>query len=250
MDLYPSGLLPAGRPMADMSQGPVAFDVPAGPVMPPAGQDAPLTIDDMEFLERVLRDCHLSDGPQAQPNQPPEQPSEQPQEHQHRQQHLQEQEPSQSHQAPIGTAQVAATAAGPSGGTAPVEAMLPWAEELVGHLQACQSPDEARYRCAELLTAFAGKQQGSAAAASAQQQERMRKLQGANSVLLRGFRSLYQKQQEAEARSRQAEEACTRMAAELARCQEQLHNAERAKGALQYHLQLMHTGPVTAAGGM
>jgi hypothetical protein len=207
----------------------------------------------MEFLERVLRDCHLSDGLQAQAQQHAEQhlgPQREQHDRQQQKQHQQE-EPSQSVWVPSGTIQAGAAAAvANDGGSASVEAMLPWAGELVSHLQACQSPDEARYRCAELLAAFASKQPGGAATASAQHEERMRKLQGANSVLLRGFRSLYKKQQEAEAQSRQAEETCARLAAELARCQEQLHSAERAKGALQYHLQLMHTGPGTAAGGM
>lgn len=252
MELYPSGLMPAGRPFdvgGEVPDVPILPSVGApasDPVLPPVGSDAPLSGNDMDFLERVLREFHLHDAAPARET------------------------PATS--VAVGTAAAVATAV-----LAPAGAMLPgvpgagaetigsrcapdasstvgpWADALLHRLQASQSPEEARQRCVELLAGFANASGGPPAtsgAASVQMEGRLRSLQGANSVLLRGFRSLYHKHQEAEARRQRAEEVCARMAAELARCQEQLSQSERAKGLLQYHLQLVSTGPSTAAGGM
>lgn len=247
MDAYPEGLLPAGHPLF----GPVSALPPVsglglpGPApteitSAPAQED--FSCDEMEFLERVLRECTLHDGP-AQPEQSPV-------------------------AAPAGSAQwqpganlpdraaaialpsTAATAeavagSGSQGGGEPTVAQ--WADEMVQRLQSCSSPQEASARCAELLAIF--RQQCGGADPNVNPQ-RLQKLQGANSVLLRGLRSLNQRRREAAERAQRAEEANERLAAELARCQEALHASERAKGALQYHLQLMSVAPGTAAGGM
>jgi len=231
MELYPCGLLPSGFPLlpdfaeaSDFAATPAKSGLAADPVLPPVGSDAPLSDCDVDFLERVLRDCHLGEAV-AQQDVPAHQP--------------------------------AASALFPglggltsSSGVGPVVAgssvVDPWATALVHRLQGCQSPEEAHRHCAELLQSFAGGhpagQPNTSGVAAVQMESRMQKLQGANSVLLRGFRSLYQKQREAEARRQRAEEAATQLAAELARTREQLVASERAKGALQYHLKLQGTG--------
>lgn len=257
MELYPEGLLPAGRPQpldfveaAGLQNSPGIGALASEPVLPPVGSDAPLSGDDVDFLERVLRECHLHDSTSAQV-----QPAQ-----------SQEQQPPMAPATPAAPPVVGGQrpdAAGISGtrctpaGSSAVE---PWVDALLQRLQACRSPEEARQPCTELLVTFAGSVPGGApaahglpamsGAASVQMEARMRNLQGANSVLLRGFRSLYHKQREAEAQRQRAEEACARLAAEFTRCQEQLQASERAKGLLQYHLQLVSTGPGTAAGGM
>jgi len=193
-------------------------------VLPPAAGDAPLSGDEMDFLERVLRECHLGDEGHSRFQQPPQPPPE-----------------VQRPQARVMSDALT------------LEAMAPWADEMVGTLQGCASPEEARARCAQMLTSFAADQRQRGAAASAQaasaQAERLRVLQGANHVLLRGFRSLHIKGREAEAKRQRAEEVCASMAAELQRCQEQVHGLERAKSALQYHLQVLGTKPLAAAAG-
>mmetsp|Transcript_168090 Transcript_168090/g.539819 ORF Transcript_168090/g.539819 Transcript_168090/m.539819 type:complete len:221 (-) Transcript_168090:471-1133(-) len=220
MDFYPAGLLPASRPMIEQKQ---TFESSgAGMVLPPSVADAALSGDEVDFLERLLRECSI--GEVAVPQQPQTQPQPQPQH--------------------------AAASSSPSSAMTTDMPMAAEAEEMVRRLQACQSPEEAQARCAEMLAMLAGNLESRQAAASVQQEERFRRVQGANGVLLRGFRSLYQRQREAQARALQAEEACIRVAQELERCQEQLHNSERAKSSLQYHLQLMNTAPGITVGGM
>jgi len=248
---YPEGLLPTGYPTICLpANNPMTMTSSvSGLSMPsqatadfaPAGEEA-FSGDEMEFLERILREVHLSDGQHPQPEQ-----------------HLVT--------APAGGAQwrpgantpdAAASAARPSvaAGTGPAAAEAPggragseptvaqWAEELVQRLQGCASTEEASARCAELLEIY---RQQSGQNANPQ---RLQKLQSANSVLLRGLRGLSRRHKEVSQRAQLAEEANAKLAAELARCQEALHASERAKGALQYHLQLSNIAPGTACGGM
>eukprot|EP00928_Gymnodinium_smaydae_P041130 TRINITY_DN27842_c0_g1_i1.p2 TRINITY_DN27842_c0_g1~~TRINITY_DN27842_c0_g1_i1.p2 ORF type:complete len:185 (-),score=53.30 TRINITY_DN27842_c0_g1_i1:184-714(-) len=158
----------------------------------------------MELLERILRDCSLHDG---------------------------------ACDVAALVPRAAAASAAPPAQVQEADVLLPWADEMVRQLQACASPEEARPRCAEVLAAFRRQQQLEASGAVAQA-ERLRILRGANGALLRGFRSLYQQGLEQDARRRCLEEANARLASELAACQESLETSERARGALQYHLQL------------
>jgi len=230
MDLYPAGLLPcchpaAGPPPVAAAPAPVpplAAVVAAVAPSPAEEEEAALSSDDVDFLERILRDCHLDDrqaAPQA-----------------------------------VAPPQVAAAsqAAGTLAEGSEAAAVGPWADELVRRLLGCTSPEEARGRCAELLAAFRrdGIAAEATAAAAGPTAERLEQLRKTNGVLLRGLRSLHRRYREADAQRQRAEDACARMAAELAHCQEALRASERAKDNLQYHLQLMSSAPGITVGGM
>lgn len=240
MELYPAGMLPAGLPTTLAKQEVHQLDVPALPL----SADLPLSGDDVDFLESLLRECHLGDGAPAEPRHEAQQPAPAPPTGQ----------PAGLPASPLQAPAAPPLSAPGAGQALPGAVASACADELLRQLQACASPEEARQRCAGLLTAFAGELQLGQASAAQQEQHaqeaRMRKLQSANSVLLRGFRSLHQRQREAQARCQQAEEACARMAAELARCQEELRSSERAKSSLQYHLQLMSTSQDIVVGGI
>lgn len=253
MELYPAGMTPAGYPTLGYEALPLAGGLLTKlPQLDPAQEALPE--DDMELLERILKECHLDSGGAAQLA------------------------TTAAHQVPqqAPAAVMAAAAASPSpalaapappnarsgAAAATPEALAPWADEMVRQLNACTSVDEARLRCAQLLAAFhqetttaatnaaqSDAAQQSSAEASAQ---RMKTLQYANSALLRGFRNLYHQHREQAAQRTQAEESHARLQAQLAACQEALRVSERSKVNLQYHLQLMSTCPGTAAaaGGM
>lgn len=244
--MYPAGMFPASHPLsgfldpeaalAQQFLGGAPLTMPAAcssatgsPQCGPAAAEEAQLEADMELLERILRDCHLGDV--------------------------------DGDAGAAAGATAAVPSAVPAAAALPSEATVavpvqPWAEEMVRRLQGCNSPEEARDRSAELLLAFQQQQQQSFAASAAStlapgvDPERLQKLRGANSVLLRGMKHLYQRQKEQAAQRERAEAACTLMAAELARCQEALRVSERQKGMLQYHLQLASNVPGTAAGGM
>lgn len=187
-------------------------------------------VDDMELLERIMRECHLYDPaapPAPEPDARPQQGA-----------------PPQAGaaRAPQASAPVAQAPQAISVHAAAPAALAPWAQEMVQRLQGCASEEDASARCAEMLATF---QQHAGA-----QPERLRMLQSANSVLLRGLRNLNQRHRDQTAKMQQAEHANAQLAAELERCQEALRASERARGQLQYHLQVMSVAPGTAAGGM
>lgn len=230
----PAPLVAALSPAALPEFAPAAMGPNAGPLamLAPATLEAPsqppdLPEDDMDLLERILRECHLSDAA-AQP--PGAEPSVEALERGFRECHL------GNAAQPSGAAPSAPSGAAPPPAAAPTGPadFTMWADEMVQRLQTCACPEDAKRQCAEMLAIFHREKCGGSAEA-----ERMQKLQGANRVLLRGFRNLYRRLQELDARRKRAEEACARTAAELARCQEALHTSERAKATLQYHLTLM-----------
>ena len=236
MELYPSGLVPEGYPTAGLPPTwlPQAVDAaPAGAslvvdYLPKAPLQVPLAEtqaamssiaeaspeEDLEFLERLLRECHI-DGAIGAPTHP------------------------------SGGPPCPAVAPDARHDAALMQVAL-WADEMVRQLQGCASADEARPKCAEMLVAF-HQLNGGGAEYSA---DRVRTLQGANSALLRGFRNMYHRHRELAAQHKRAEEAFVNLASELAKSQEALRASERAKSTLQYHLQFMSAGPTTAAGGM
>lgn len=122
-------------------------------------------------------------------------------------------------------------------------------------LQGCSSTADGRATCQQLLTEF---QQHLSQAAQAQQgvqcttwqQERQRQqelqlqarleaLQGANRVIVRALKALSERQKELGARCQLAEEAGARLTAQLLLCSEQLQASERAKAAVQSHLEVL-----------
>jgi len=217
-NFYPAGLAPSGYPSqaGPTAMAELAYTRPAqGPILgaslPEAAQQLPE--DDMELMELLglFRECHLHDTSVLRPP-----------------------VPSTASSQPSTTGSFPSMDAAQQGEANASATLEQWADAMVGQLQCCSSVDEARPKCAEMLIAF---QQRSAQ--SSVDATRLRTLQGANSALLRGFRNLYHRQREAAARQQQAEEENRQMAAELARCREALQTSERAKSALQYHLQLM-----------
>mmetsp|Transcript_90582 Transcript_90582/g.270261 ORF Transcript_90582/g.270261 Transcript_90582/m.270261 type:complete len:219 (-) Transcript_90582:70-726(-) len=144
--------------------------------------------------------------------------------------------------------------AAPLEGAAAVAAIAPWADELLQRLQGCPSPEAGRRVCAELLIALrrhcAGQpvehaggctdcQGCGGMAAACGHQGRLQSLQGANRVITGAVRMMLVRQNEANRHCQQAEEAGKCLASELQRCQEQLRASERARAALESHLQLM-----------
>jgi len=242
MELYPSGLMPEGYPSAGLPPAgfPLPIDAPTAGILPTVGylpavplqyvatetQSAALSSsasvspeDDLVFLERLLRECHIEDDVATG-----------------------------AHWASSASGANAAAVVAPDArhdAALLTHAVAPWADEMVRQMQGCASADEARPKCAEMLVAF-----HSQTGAADPNAERLRTVQGANSALLRGFRSMYHKHRELTAQHQRAEEAFVTLASEFAKCQEALRASERAKSTLQYHLQLMSVGPGTAAGGM
>lgn len=123
-----------------------------------------------------------------------------------------------------------------------------WASEMMRQLQACPSVDQGHRTCAELMVRFQQQIMASSQQETHQNAEKMRVLQCANSGLLRGFRNLHNRQKELAAELRRTREANDAMAAELVRCQDALRTSERAKGALQYHLQIVGLPGITVGG--
>mmetsp|Transcript_88699 Transcript_88699/g.185417 ORF Transcript_88699/g.185417 Transcript_88699/m.185417 type:complete len:226 (+) Transcript_88699:143-820(+) len=225
MNNYPSSLLVANHPCERMEENQfLNSSADDGIILPQVGSDPSLSVDDMDFLEKMLRSCNLHDPQEAAAARDHQQPTQMQADSAERQVH---------HNSPN------------------VAAMGPWAEEFIRRLQSCENAEVARVQCAEMLAAFAQECQSQVLEqATRAQEERLRKLQGANGVLLRGFRGLYQRHRQLEAKYRQAEETYAKVTSELADCREQVRSVERAKSALQYHLQLMNTGPRVVDGTM
>uniref|UniRef100_A0A7S1SBA4 Uncharacterized protein n=1 Tax=Alexandrium catenella TaxID=2925 RepID=A0A7S1SBA4_ALECA len=245
LNLYPMGMMPSGHPAAAQLLAPQAPPMPPGSAAQ-GGEEVALSSDEIDLLERILRDCHLDDGmavPTASAPQVGVAPG-------HAPAFGQAAAPAQAAALPQAMVPVQGSPQAPPAGTASGEqlAVVPWADELVRRLLGCPSPEEARARCIEVLTAF--RQQDAAAAAACPQAQRVQQLRSTNGVLLRGLRSLHRRHRDVDAQRLRAEEACARMAAELARCQEALRASERAKDNLQYHLQLMSSSPGITVGGM
>eukprot|EP00927_Polykrikos_kofoidii_P018799 TRINITY_DN18761_c0_g1_i1.p1 TRINITY_DN18761_c0_g1~~TRINITY_DN18761_c0_g1_i1.p1 ORF type:complete len:296 (-),score=56.50 TRINITY_DN18761_c0_g1_i1:128-904(-) len=248
---YPAGLTPEGHPSLSGGQVPMfpgADSIAGGELMGPTngGRTSALAVeeddgsglpsDDMELLERILRECHLHEEATASRQQNVEQ-------QQLEQQRQQQQQDLHQQPSALPLSQSLESQGQPSQPT--VES---WAGELVRRLQNCASTDEANLMATELLTTFQQRKQEEWA--SAVQLDRLQKVQDANRVLLRGFRNLHRRSRAVDAQRCTAEEANTRLAAELVRSHEALHASERARSLLQYHLQLMDPRPGTAAGGM
>lgn len=220
-------------PMFDGIGKPASMQLPLqAAAAPPAEADLG---DDMELLERILREFHLGDAAEPVIPQPPA-PT-----------------PAAAVMPPQPVLPAAGAPVGPGGaltslsleapaGPAAPASLAPWAEEMVQRLQLCGSPAEASARCAEMLATF---QQRAGADTG-----RMQRLQGANRVLLRALRSLNERHRAQQAERERAEQSARQLAAELERCQEALRASERARGQLQYHLQVMSNTPGTAAGGI
>lgn len=214
---------------------PVGMQLPLQ-TAPVAAAEADLA-DEMELLERIMRECNLCDP--AGPSAPEPMAVAAPRAAVATQVHVAG--------APTGVlaaAQPAEAAVAPQAmfGHSATSSLAPWAEEMVQRLQGCSSTAEASARCAEMLATFQQRAAGDP--------QRMRRLQSANSVLMRALRSLNQRHREQLAQRQRAEEANKELAAELERCQEALRASERARGQLQYHLQVMGRSSGTAAGGM
>mmetsp|Transcript_120180 Transcript_120180/g.340232 ORF Transcript_120180/g.340232 Transcript_120180/m.340232 type:complete len:244 (-) Transcript_120180:168-899(-) len=243
MEVYPTGLLPTGVPFVAPGQpgSPVStgLHLSTAPRAPKEVGESSLPSDDMELLAQILRECHLHDpsGAAASPISAPL-----PSQPEAAGAAVQADALSRTCHIQPAAVPLAATHQGDSTACVDLES---WADEMLRRLQGCVSAEEAQPRAMELLAAFAqrhGNQQA--------QSEKMMALQGANGVLLRAFRSMHSRSREVERQRRHAEEVNAQLAAELARCQEALRSSERAKGTLQYHLQLMSMQRGIAAGGM
>lgn len=184
-----------------------------------------LPLDDMELLARILCECHLSDGTSASAGPASVQLAVQ-----------------------VAAAQIpnAVSVDAPQNCTA--QGAAEWAGEMMRQLQACPSVDLGNRKCAEVMLAFQQQIIGASQQQTHQSCEKMRVLQCANSGLLRGFRNLHNRQKDLAGELRRTREANAAMAAELDRCQDALRASERAKGALQYHLQMVGQ-PCIAVGG-
>jgi len=111
---------------------------------------------------------------------------------------------------------------------------------MVRQLQGCSSVEEAVPQCRELLASVVQQQQLQQQRSEvAEDAQRLRTLQSANSALLRGFRNGYYRQRDMATKQKQLEEENQRLREELLRSQEALRGSERAKEALKCHLQLM-----------
>lgn len=228
MDLYPAGFVPSGCPTVSqhLTADPHVAMLEASLVIPgvrlpvasvPTGpfEEERLSTDDVELLERLLHGCHLTDVEAVSSSN-------------------------------IAQNVGALPSVSPS-------AIDPWAGEMVRRLHGCPSSEEARSRCAEVLVSFKQEHQNQHQAinhgsSSGPEPERLRMLQGANRVLLRGFRNLYRRQCQMDSQRQAAEERYSNMAAELARTQEALRASERANASLQFHLQLMKSPLGMSAG--
>jgi hypothetical protein len=160
---------------------------------------------DMEQLAQILQECHLHEaeiaGTEPQSN--------------------------LSSPSPPGAIDTAFGAAGQ------------WADELVNRLQNCATPQEGHALCAEALLAFHHKQ--GCASNLCPTAERLKKLQGANRVIVRALRGVSERQGGLRMRCQQAEEENAHLAEQLRQCQEKLRVSELAKSTLQSHLELMNS---------
>eukprot|EP00434_Breviolum_minutum_P013482 symbB.v1.2.011885.t1/scaffold806.1/size231046/12 len=141
-----------------------------------------------------------------------------------------------------------------------------YADELLRRLQGCQSFDEGRATCAEMMNAFHQDQHcqqllrprnvpaptipASSATpmeqtapgsvnANAELMARLQSLQGANRVIVRALRIMSERLREQGQRSRQAEETVEQLKSELQAQGDQLRASERAKALLQSRLEVM-----------
>ncbi|CAK8997938.1 unnamed protein product [Durusdinium trenchii] len=133
-----------------------------------------------------------------------------------------------------------------------------YADELLRRLQGCQSLDEGRATCAEMMTAFhqehsqqllrprvpakavpAQEAQEVQAAGVNELLARLQSLQGANRVIVRALRIMSERLREQGQRSRQAEETVEQLKSELQAQSEQLRASERAKALLQSRVEVL-----------
>ncbi|CAK9004939.1 unnamed protein product [Durusdinium trenchii] len=140
-----------------------------------------------------------------------------------------------------------------------------YADELLRRLQGCQSLDEGRATCAEMMTAFHQEHSQQllrprvpAKAVPAQEAQevaspyartldvssdfleaRLQSLQGANRVIVRALRIMSERLREQGQRSRQAEETVEQLKSELQAQSEQLRASERAKALLQSRVEVL-----------
>lgn len=252
MELYPAGLLPENRFSSQLEgAGYATYDEPsleqqprkrrigcsqqareAALVLPPPSKpvqvsEPALPEDDMELLERIMRECKISDEMDA--GGPP---------------------PSQSLTPQPSTASTSSSASpAQDAGVAP-STVDKWAEVMVRQLQGCSSVEEAVPQCRELLAGVVQQQLQVHQRGDPKDAQRLRTLQSANSALLRGFRNSYYRQRDMAAKQQQMEDENRRLREELLRSQEALKGSERAKEALKCHLQLMKCGPGPGAGDM
>jgi len=163
---------------------------------------------DMDQLMQILQDCHLN-------------------------------EEELTGTSPAGVASSGQNAEGSNQATSVVCA---WADELVRQLQGCASPLEARAICADALSAFHRQQASTSCGSNAcPTAERLKRLQGANGVIVKALKNVTAQHGRLQTRCRQSEEENTRLAEQLRICQEQLQASERAKSMLQAHLQVMNS---------
>lgn len=223
--LYPLGMSPTGLPVEVV---PVPTPLTRGelPTLSLLSRSCPeeavpLPVDDMDLLAQILQECHLEETGHTVRAQSvvPEAPA-----------------------CPPHLSNVLGILAADSleGKTTQPVSLDQWTEEVMRSLGSCSSRQEAITTLRNVLGAFERQ---------LVDPDRAKALKFANSVLLRSFRNLHARRREADLQRERAEEVNTALAAELARCQEALRASERAKGYLQYHLQLMNTAN-TAAGGM
>jgi len=141
-----------------------------------------------------------------------------------------------------------------------------YADELLRRLQGCQSLDEGRATCAEMMTAFHQDQHSQqllrpcvpvapvplesrpmetaqavqpAGSVNAELMARLQSLQGANRVIVRALRIMSERLREQGQRSRQAEETVEQLKSELEAQSEQLRASERAKALLQSRVEVL-----------
>jgi len=240
MEIYPTGLMPNEHPLAGLAAH-AQHGSSASCMLPwtsvsterSLADEPPFHADEMEFLERVFRECHLHDGP-SQVIQLPQTPD-----------------------TKAGAASTDCDIAQNGGSSANMlqtrqqqanmhASVEQWAGEIVRQMQTSMSPEDAHRRCVTLLGNF----QQQSACIEGCPRDKVQLLQGTNRVLLRGFRNLYHRLGDSEAQKRRLEEANAQLAHDLARCQEALRVSERAKSTLQYHVQILGASPSTAAGGM
>eukprot|EP00434_Breviolum_minutum_P013484 symbB.v1.2.011887.t1/scaffold806.1/size231046/14 len=141
-----------------------------------------------------------------------------------------------------------------------------YADELLRRLQGCQSFDEGRATCAEMMNAFHQDQHcqqllrprnvpaptipassatpmeqtaSGSVNANAELMARLQSLQGANRLIVRALRIMSERLREQGQRSRQAEETVEQLKSELQAQGDQLRASERAKALLQSRLEVM-----------
>lgn len=182
-------------------------------------------VDDIDLIERIFRECHISDDSPRVPS--------------HANAMVEDMAPELSIGAACGSSTVAASC---------VQVVTPEyaADELLKQIQMCNSWQESHAKCVEYMVAFHQNQM----AAVIQQKEaeitslraRLDKLHGANKVIVEGLRRLAAKHKDLQARCAQVDGFNTRASQALLQCREELLASERAKSMLQSHVQLMTSG--------